>query len=116
MVSHVISTGEVDSQGVPAVVSKPVFNQLREGYNGLLISDEIHMLGLKTFFDTVDEMYVAVFNAGNDIVLNFDRDPNEVYRMIKVVAKAVEEGKISEEQIDDSLRRIFNAKGFVVQG
>jgi beta-N-acetylhexosaminidase len=116
MVSHVISTGAVDSNGVPAVVSKPVFDQLREEYTGLLISDEIHMLGLKTFFDTVDEMYIAVFNAGNDVVLNFDRDPNEVYRMIKVVAKAVEEGKISEDQIDDSLRRIFKAKGFVVQG
>ena len=50
-----------------------------------------------------------------DIILNFDRDPNEVYRMIRVIAKAVDDGEIPEKQIDDSVTRILEAKGFRVE-
>ncbi len=115
MVSHIISSGEVESGGVPAVVSKQVIDELRKDFDGLIVTDEIHMLGLKSFFDTVDEMYIAAFKAGNDIILNFDRDPNEVYRMIRVIAKAVDDGEIPEKQIDDSVTRILEAKGFRVE-
>ena len=72
------------------------------------------MLGLKDFYTSLDEMYVGVFKAGNDIILNFDRDPNEVYRMIQVIKDAVIRGVIQEEQIDDSVERILQLKGFNV--
>ncbi len=114
MVSHIITSGEIDSRGVPSVVSASVISGLREDFDGLIISDEIHMLGLKSFYKTLDEMYIAVFKAGNDIILNFDYDPNEVYRMITVIVDAVERGEISEEQIDASVTRILEAKGFTV--
>jgi len=115
MVSHVISTGVVDSAGVPAVVSKQAIDELKEKYDGLIISDEIHMLGLKNFFNSLDEMYVAVYKAGNDIILNFDADPNEIYNMIQVVKRAVLNGEIPEEQIDASVTKILEAKGFFVE-
>ncbi|MBT4538808.1 glycoside hydrolase family 3 protein [Candidatus Woesearchaeota archaeon] len=112
MVSHLITVGSVDSSGVPAVVSPSVMAGIRSSYDGLIISDEIHMLGLRNFYDTVDDMYIAVFAAGNDVILNFDTDPNEVYRMIKLIASAVDDGVISEDQIDASVIRILEAKGF----
>lgn len=115
MVSHVITSGEVDSEGVPSVVSKKVLEELRQDFGGLIVSDEIHMLGLKKFYNSVDEMYVAVFKAGNDVVLNFDNDPNEIYRMIQVVKAAVERGEIPEAQIDASVTRILEVKGFRVR-
>ena len=115
MVSHVITTGQIDSQGVPSVVSKKVLDELRQDFDGLIISDEIHMLGLKKFYNSIDEMYVAVFKAGNDVVLNFDNDPNEIYRMIQLVKVAVERGDIPEAQIDASVTRILKAKGFTVR-
>ena len=115
MVSHIITTGQVDSQGVPSVVSKKVLDDLRQNFEGLIISDEIHMLGLKKFYNSIDEMYIAVFKAGNDVVLNFDNDPNEIYRMIQVVKAAVERGDILEAQIDASVARILEAKGFTVR-
>ena len=115
MVTHIIASGEVDSEGVPSVTSKKIIDGIREDYNGLIISDEIHMLGLKNFFKTLDELYVAIFKAGNDIILNFDNDPNEIQRMIDVVKKAVEEGEIPVSQIDDSVTRILRAKGFSVK-
>ena len=115
MVSHVITSGRIDSEGVPSVVSKKVLDDLRTHFNGLIVSDEIHMLGLKNYYSTLDEMYVAVFKAGNDVVLNFDKDPNEIYHMIQVIKAAVERGEIPEAQIDASVTRILEAKGFSVE-
>lgn len=114
MVSHVITSGAVNSHGKPAVVSETVIGELKQNYSGLIISDEINMLGLKKYYPTLDEMYIAVFVAGNDIILNFNEDPNEIYRMIQVVKTAVEEGKIKEEQIDGSVKKILELKGFKV--
>ena len=92
-----------------------MLDDLRQDFDGLIISDEIHMLGLKKFYNSIDEMYVAVFKAGNDVVLNFDNDPNEIYRMIQLVKVAVERGDIPEAQIDASVTRILKAKGFTVR-
>jgi beta-N-acetylhexosaminidase len=115
MVSHIITQGAVDSAAVPSVVSEIVVKDLKQGYGGLIISDEINMLGLKNFYESLDEMYVAVFKAGNDIVLNFDEDPNEVYRMIKVVAGAVSRGEIELSEIDNSVKKILRMKGFEIR-
>lgn len=114
MVSHIITTGEVYSEDVPSDVSQAVIYDLKRRYPGLIISDEIHMLGLRNFYDSLDELYLAVFKAGNDIVLNFDKDPNEIYHMIQVIKGAVENGDISEEEIDNSVTKILEAKGFEV--
>ena len=69
------------------------------------------MLGLRNYYETLDEMYIAVFRAGNDVVLNFNKDPNEIYRMIQVIKSAVERGEIPPEQIDASVGKILKAKG-----
>jgi beta-N-acetylhexosaminidase len=115
MVSHIIAFGDVHSQGIPSVVSSDIIGPLKEDYSGLIISDDTMMLGLRNFYDDVDQLYVDVFAAGNDLVINFDEDPNEIYRMITVVEEAVNRGEISEEQIDNSVRKILTAKGFVVK-
>lgn len=115
MVSHIITSGTVDSRGIPAVASAEVITELKKNFTGLVISDEINMLGLRNYYETLDEMYIAVFKAGNDIVLNFNADPNEIYRMILMVKLAVEQGEISEEQIDASVRKILRAKGLKVE-
>ncbi len=115
MVSHIIASGAVDSRGIPSVVSPVVINTIRSQYDGLIITDEINMLGLKNFYKSDEEMYLAVFNAGSDIILNFNEDPNQIYRMIQVVSQAVDNGEISETRIDDSVRRILMAKGFIVE-
>ena len=117
MVSHIITYGEVNSEGKPSVTSKKIMDQLRNefGFDGLIISDEINMQGVKKFYDSLNEMYIDVFKAGSDMVLNFNQDPNEIHNMITTVAQAVEEGEIDEDRIDASVRRILEAKGFVVE-
>jgi beta-N-acetylhexosaminidase len=115
MVSHVVASGAVNSEGLPSVVSPLIMEGLKETHAGLIFTDDTTMLGLRNFYDTLDEMYVAVFNAGADVILNFDEDPNEIYRMIQIVQQAVEDDLISEDNIDDSVRKILMAKGFIVQ-
>ncbi|MBI2152047.1 hypothetical protein HYU21_04940 [Candidatus Woesearchaeota archaeon] len=115
MVSHIIVSGAVDSEGKPAVVSKKIMDNLKEQYPGLIISDEVNMLGLKNYYSNLDQMYLDLFKAGNDIILNFNEDPQETYRMILLIKKAVENGEISSEQIDNSVTKILDAKGFVVE-
>ena len=105
----------MNSEGLPAVTSTEIILSLKKRFDGLVISDEIHMLGLKNFYNTSDEMYLAVFKAGNDLILNFDKDPNEIHRMIQVIKAAVERGEIPEEQIDASVRKILEMKGFKVE-
>ncbi len=114
MVSHQIVSGEINSEGYPSVVSQQAILPLKKSFSGLIISDDTMMLGLRNFYENVDDLYIDVFNSGNDLILNFDEDPNEIYRMIQVVKKAVEDGIISREQIDNSVRKILNAKGFAV--
>ncbi|MBS3123286.1 hypothetical protein J4437_01485 [Candidatus Woesearchaeota archaeon] len=115
MVSHIIVSGAVDSEGKPAVVSKKIMDSLKEQYSGLIISDEVNMLGLKNFYSNTDQMYLDLFKAGNDIILNFNEDPQDTHRMIQLIKKAVENGEISLKQIDNSVKKILEAKGFVVE-
>ncbi len=115
MVSHLITTGAVSSQNKPSSGSQETIDYLKENFDGLIISDEINMLGLKEFYSSLDEMYVAVFASGNDVILNFNDDPNEIYHMIQVVKEAVEDKKIPLEMIDSSVTKILQAKGFVVK-
>jgi beta-N-acetylhexosaminidase len=115
MISHLITDGEIDTNGRPSVVTKEVVDGVKKNFDGLIITDEIHMLGLRKFFDNIDQLYVAVFKAGNDIILNFDANPNEVNRMINVVRGAVFKGEIPVKQIDASVTKILEAKGFIVK-
>ncbi len=115
MVTHVIAFGEADSGNVPSVAAVPLLEELQDNFESLIITDDTMMLGLRKFYPTVDEMYLAVFKAENDMVINFDEDPNEIYRMIQIIKKAVESGEILEERIDNSVRKILTAKKFEVR-
>ncbi len=116
MVSHLITYGKVNSEGKPSVASKRIIDHLKKdvGFKGLIVSDEINMQGMKRFYPTLDAMYVDVFKAGSDVILNFNTDPNEIYNMIKVIEKAVWKGEIDEDRIDASVRKILRFKGFKV--
>ncbi len=110
MVSHIIVNGSLDSEGKPTVTSEKIIQDLRGKYDGLIVTDEINMLGLKEYYENVDEMYIEVFSADNDIILNFDNHIENITHMISVVENAVLSGDISEDRIDRSIARILKAK------
>ena len=88
---------------------------LKESHPNLIVSDDILMLGLQNFYqDNTDQLYIDLVLAGHDVILNFDEDPNEIYHMIQVIAENVESGIIEQEQIDTSVTKILELKGFTV--
>ncbi len=114
MITHTITKGIIDSESKPSVVSKPVVDSLRKQYDGLIITDEIRMLGLKDYYDNMEDMYIDLFRVDNDIILYFDRNPKKIYHLITTIENAVNNGQISEQRIDRSVTRILKAKGINV--
>jgi beta-N-acetylhexosaminidase len=114
MVSHLIVNGSVDSEGKPSDVSEKLLGGLKNSFGGLLVTDEIRMLSLRSYYSNIDRMYVDLFNSGNDLILNFDTNVQNLRHMISVVEVAVKSGEIDERKIDDSVTRILATKGINV--
>jgi beta-N-acetylhexosaminidase len=112
MVSHQIVTGVLDSKGNPSSVSKEIVSTINDSI--LIIADEINMAGLKEFYPDKTEMYVDLINSGEDLILDFRLNSVRLYEIIKNIEQAVEQGKISEEEIDKSVRKILIKKGYTV--
>ncbi|MBI2041340.1 MAG: glycoside hydrolase family 3 protein [DPANN group archaeon] len=112
MISHVIGSGAVDTEGKPAVTSKKAVTTLKKNFGGLVITDDINMLGLIRYYGWSDNRYIDLFAAGNDVVLDVASSPDKINHIIDVVEKAVWDGKIPASQIDNSVRKILKAKGF----
>ena len=107
MVSH-ISVSKVTENTVPACMSRLVLqNMLRQElkFDGVIITDAMDM-GAITRKYKPDVAAVNCVKAGVDIVL-MSTDLEQAY---KGVYDAVKQGKISEEQIDESVKRIMKVK------
>ena len=89
----------------PASASKKVIDILRKelGFQGLVVTDAVSMKGLTAAFSHED-MYIECFNAGNDIILFCDMD------YIDVMEKAVAEGKVTTERVDEACLRVLELK------
>ncbi len=92
---------------VPASASYKIITELlkgKMGFEGVVLTDDISM---KAFLAVMpkETMYVTMLNAGIDAVLGpIDLD------YIDIVERAVLNGEISEERIDDACRRILKMK------
>ena len=75
------------------------------GFRGLIITDALNMQGLSSYFEPgIRE--VEALKAGNDILLM----PADVEQAITEIKKALRQGIISEEEINESCRKILQAK------
>lgn len=104
LVSHNIV--ECMDDRLPASLSPKVINILRDdlGFEGVIITDDLMMNGVSDFIDE-EESAVAAVLAGNDMILSTD-----FILQYNSVLKACCDGTISEERIDESLRKIINWK------
>ncbi|MBS3137273.1 hypothetical protein J4232_02460 [Candidatus Woesearchaeota archaeon] len=115
MVSHQITSGFIDSNGKPSTVSKEVNVKIHEQFDGLVISDEIGMGGLKSYYkDDITNLYIDVFSSGNDLIIYFNTDISQLVQLIDIIETSVKQGKIREKDIDKSVYKILKAKGFNV--
>ena len=117
MIGHPIVYGAVDSKGKQATISKEVISPLRNKFEGLIITDAVTMMCLRiSYLFNFKKVYPDLILAGNDIIV--DTYVNSGYKKIKKrifeLEKAVEKGEISEERIDESVKRILETKGYKV--
>ncbi len=111
MLNHLVVTGEIDSDGLPASVSPVVIQNIRDrGYDGFIITDDLKMKGVSLRYrENPFEIYVDAINAGNDLLLNvYEEDPDGA---IDYIEESVLVGRIDEEKIDTAVKKILERKG-----
>lgn len=107
MVSHITAPG-VTSDGLPSSLSYEMITQnLRGklGFDGVVITDAMEMGAITGKYSPADGAVKAV-SAGADLVLM----PADFDGAYDGLLKAVREGKITEERIDESVLRILALK------
>ena len=110
MVGH-LAVPKLTGSMEPASLSKLIVTDLLRkelGFQGLIITDALNMKALYNG-QNVAEISVKAVQAGNDLLL-FSPDPELTH---SAVVKAVEKGEIAIEQIDNSVRRILQAKAWL---
>ena len=107
MTAH-IATPNVTGTDLPATMSSLILqDKLRGlmGYKNIIITDDMEMGAITQQF-TSAEAAVGCILAGADIVLG----PQNFIEAFEAVVKAVEKGIITEERINQSVRRILKLK------
>lgn len=115
MVSH--NTVSSIDDTYPASLSKPIHELLRKDLNfsGIIITDAINMGAISEKYKTSDAIVSAIL-AGNDMmIISIDKSTTDKITKTKVtyetaiksVRDAVQNGKITEERINESVKRIL---------
>ncbi len=107
MVGH-ISVPDVTGDNTPSSLSYTVITDiLREkmGYQGIVVTDSLAMGAISNYYKS-NEISVKAVEAGVDVLL-MPADFEEAYNGLLT---AVKSGRISQERIDQSLRRILYKK------
>jgi len=108
MVAH-LSVPILDSiKDLPTSLSPKVVDGLLKeklGFTGLSITDALNMKGVSKFYEP-GLLDVKALLAGNDVLL-FSED---VPKAIKEIKKAIENNKISQQEIDKRCHKILMAK------
>lgn len=88
---------------IPATLSAKIQTDLLRkemGFKGLIVSDAMSMSGLTLYFNQ-EEAGVRAFLAGTDIL----EKPADVDAMLRGLKEAVKSGRISEDRLNESVRR-----------
>ncbi len=111
MVAHLNVPALEPTKGVPTSLSyKVVTNLLKEkmGFKGLIFTDALNMKGASNYA-TPGEIDLAAFTAGNDVLLI----PKDIKEGIKKIRKAIKNKTISIDRLNQSVRKILEAKYLV---
>ena len=109
MVSHAMYP-QIDSDH-PASLSKAIITDwLRKdiGYNGVVVTDDMDMGALANHY-TFGDMAVQSILAGSDILL-VCHEYEHMQEAYNGLMKAVKDGRISKERLDESVKRILLMK------
>ena len=106
MTAHVM-TPEITRNDLPATLSKPMIDILRNelSFDGVIITDGLEMSAISALYKEEDAVVTAV-QAGIDMLLL----PKDLESAYNAVLTAVRDGRIGEDRIDESVKRILKLK------
>lgn len=108
MTAHLSFPEVENTPNIPSSLSDKIINDIlidELGFTGLIVTDALNMHGITKYF-TTEEVALMTVKAGNDLILM----PDDERLTIETIVSAVNNGEISEERIDRSVRKILNAK------
>lgn len=110
MVAH-IQIPALDPSGRPASLSNEIVNGLlrdRWGFDGVIMTDALGMQAITDQY-SFEEGAIQAMMAGNDLLLTVETSDHPE-RIHQALVGAVQASRISESQIDDSVRRLIRLK------
>ena len=109
MVTHEIVEA-VDASKPSSLSNKLVTGILRNqlGFNGVIMTDSLTMEGIIAYYTEAQAAALAI-EAGSDLLMGAST-PHDVAAMITGIKQAMASGEISQQRIDDSVRRILTLK------
>jgi beta-N-acetylhexosaminidase len=108
MSEHIAVPSVTDGSELPASVEpKLVSEWLRDrlGFQGILTSDDLWYEHVVERFGA-EEVAVRAFEAGHDMILK----PADPVATVEALAEAVRAGRITEDRVDDAVRRLLTLK------
>ncbi|MCR5802615.1 MAG: hypothetical protein K6G57_09835 [Lachnospiraceae bacterium] len=99
---------DMDEDGYPATLSNNVVTGILRselGFNGIVISGNLSDKAITEYY-TADQAAVLALRAGCDMLYM----PEDYTKAYQGILDAVSEGTISEERINDALKRIYRVK------
>lgn len=108
MVAHLEVPNLELREGLPSSLSEQIISGvLKEelGFEGLIFTDALNMKGASNYGNK-GSVELAAFTAGNDMLLM----PENVMEAKQALIKAYERGRISEERLAYSVKKILSAK------
>ena len=107
MVSHATAP-EITGDETPCSLSNVIIQDVLRttlGYEGVVMTDMLNDKNITTKYSEAEAAVAAVV-AGADILCM----PNDYFKAYEGIMKAIEEGTITEERIQESLVRIYRLK------
>ncbi len=107
MVGHMAAPSLVGDNTPSSMSSIIITDILRKelGFDGVVITDAMNMSAISKYYES-DQSAITALKAGCDMILM----PDDFKQAYDGVLQAVKEGVISEERVNDSLRRIYRIK------
>jgi beta-glucosidase-like glycosyl hydrolase/CubicO group peptidase (beta-lactamase class C family) len=109
MIGHLYAKSlENANLAIPASISKSVIQKVLHSemsFQGLVISDALNMNGVKNYAGNKN-IALEALKAGHDILLM----PSDIENNILAIEKAIKNGEITQEIIDEKCRKVLTAK------
>lgn len=103
-----VAAPELTGNNEPCVFSEKVVTDILRGelgFGGVIISDALNQAAISDYYAS-EEAAIMALKAGCDMILC----PEDFEKAYDGVLKAVQNGTISEERVNDAIRRIYRIK------